>query len=218
VGDISNFMQHLPFHSVGCSMTPTVFIVDDDTTIREMLERLLTQVGFKVMTYADGPAFLSACEEDIAGCVLLDMSMPGMTGQEVQRVLTERGLEIPIIFLTAHDDVTMAVRAIQDGAVDFLVKPIRAPVLFERMRHALALDEQRRLALAETHDNRQRYASLTPREKEVMEYVLTGLTSKEIARELGLSPRTVELHRIHVMQKMGAANLVDLVNRASRCR
>jgi two-component system response regulator FixJ len=199
-------------------MTPTIFVIDDDAAMRESLEQLLVQVGFKVQIYADGAKFLAACGEDIAGCVLLDVSMPGMTGQQVQMALAERGLEIPIIFLTAHGDVPMAVRAMQDGAVDFLMKPIRAPLLFERVRRALSLDEQRRQALAETRNIQQRYARLTPREKQVMEYVVAGLTNKAIARELGLSPRTVELHRIHVMQKMGADNLVDLLNQTAHCR
>ncbi len=196
-------------------MTPTVFIVDDDPAMRDALCQLLENAGLLVVPYADGPAFLAGCGENCAGCILLDVAMPGMSGQQVQAALMERGVRIPILFLTGHGDIPMAVKAVQAGAVDFLEKPILGDVLLERVRRALALDEERRRAEGESREVQRRYRRLSPRERQVMGLVVSGLSSKEIARELDLSPRTIEVHRIHVMQKMGAENLVDLVNMAA---
>jgi RNA polymerase sigma factor (sigma-70 family) len=199
-------------------MTQTVFIVDDDEAMRDALTQLLETVGLQVETYADGPAFLAAYGKDRSGCLLLDMAMPGMTGLDVQAELKARNLMIPIIFLTGHGDIPLAVRALQAGAVDFLEKPILGDTLLERVRRALKLDEewgqeQSRIQLLQTC-----YARLSPREREIMALMVTGLTSKEIAQQLGISPRTVEVHRTHVTHKMGAANLAELVNMAAWCK
>jgi two-component system response regulator FixJ len=198
-------------------MTPTVFIVDDDSAIREALRQILELAGFNVETHASGPSFLAACKKDCAGCLLLDVAMPGMSGQEVQAALIERGVRMPIIFLTGHGDIPMAVRAVQAGALDFLEKPITSAYLLERVRHALALDEEQRRTESNAQQIRQRYSRLSRREREVMAWVVAGQSSKEIARLLDLSPRTVEAHRTHVMSKMGAANVAELVSMAAHC-
>lgn len=198
-------------------MTQTVFIVDDDAAIRDALSQLLETAGFGVESHADGNAFLAAFTEDRPGCVLLDIAMPGMSGLEVQAALKTRGLAAPVIFLTGHGDIPLAVRAVQAGAVDFLEKPVQGGMLLERVRRALALDLEWRQTLGRTQAIQQRYARLSAREREVMAQAVSGLTCKEIAQKLGISPRTVEVHRTHVMHKMGAANLAELVNMAASC-
>lgn len=198
-------------------MSPTVFVVDDDEAMRDALSELLESAGLRVEVHADGTSFLAACDKDRPGCVLLDMAMPGMSGLEVQAALKARGMQVPIVFLTGHGDIPMAVEAVQAGAVDFLEKPVQGAVLIERVQRALKLDEEWRETQAHIQDIRQRYSHLSKREKEVMALTASGLTSKEIARELGISPRTVEVHRTHVMHKTGAANVAELVNMAACC-
>lgn len=199
-------------------MSQTVFVVDDDVAMRDALVQLLETAGLQVESHADGPTFLAAYEEHRPGCLLLDMAMPGMTGLEVQAALNARGLVIPVIFLTGHSDIPMAVKAVQAGAVDFLEKPIQGAVLLERVQRALALDQEWRQTQGRTQPIQQRHARLSSREREVMALVVSGLSSKEIARKLDISPRTVEVHRTHVMHKMGAANLAELVNMAACCK
>lgn len=198
-------------------MNPTVFIVDDDEAMRDALVQLLESAGLRVEVHADGREFLAVHTADLPGCLLLDMAMPGMTGLEVQAALKARGLAIPIVFLTGHGDIPLAVRAVQGGAVDFLEKPIKGAELIERVKRALYLDEERRRLQGRAQDVLQRHARLSKREKEVMALTVSGLTSKEIAQQLGISPRTVEVHRTHVMHKMGAANVAELVNLAAYC-
>ena len=199
-------------------MNQTVFVVDDDAAIRDALAQLLGTAGLQVEAHADGPAFLAAYEEERSGCLLLDMAMPGMTGLEVQAALKARGSEIPILFLTGHGDIPMAVQAVQAGAVDFLEKPIKGAALLERVQRALALDQEWSQAQGRTQAIQQCHARLSPREREILALIVSGLTSKEAARKLGISPRTVEVHRTHVMHKMGAANLAELVNMAAYCK
>jgi FixJ family two-component response regulator len=199
-------------------VNPTVFVVDDDAAIRDAVVQLLEITGLQAESHADGLAFLAAYTEDRPGCLLLDMAMPGMTGLEVQAKLKARGLGIPIIFLTGHGDIPMAVRAVQAGAVDFLEKPVPGATLLERVQRALKLDEDRRETEIRTQAIQQRYVRLSPREREIMAFMVSGLTSKEIARELDLSPRTVEVHRTHVMHKMAAAHLAELVIMAACCK
>lgn len=198
-------------------MTQTVFIVDDDAAIRDALSQLLETAGFQVESHADGSTFLAAFMGDRPGCVLLDIAMPGMSGLEVQAALKARGVPTPVIFLTGHGDIPLAVRAVQAGAVDFLEKPVQGGMLLERIRRALALDLEWRETQGRTQAIQQRYARLSTREREVMAQAVSGLTCKEIAQKLGISPRTVEVHRTHVMHKMGAANLAELVNMAACC-
>jgi FixJ family two-component response regulator len=198
-------------------MMSRVFIVDDDPALRDALGQLLETAGLQVETYANGATFLAACEHEQPACVLLDVAMPGMSGYEVQASLNERDLRFPVIFLTGHGDIPMAVNAVQAGAADFLEKPVQRDVLLERIRRALALEEERRHADSHAQEIRQRHARLSTREHEVMALVVSGLSSKEIAQQLGLSHRTVETHRTHIMYKMGAASLVELITMATHC-
>ena len=198
-------------------MIPTVFVVDDDAALREALVQLLEAAGLQVESHADGEAFLMAFQDDRPGCLLLDVAMPGMTGLEVQAELKRRGSRIPIVFLTGHGDIPMAVRAVQAGAVDFLEKPMTGGALLERVHRALALDGEERRARTLGREVADRFQRLSPREREVMALVVAGSSSKEAARLLGISVRTVEAHRTHVMHKMGAANLAELVALAAHC-
>jgi len=198
-------------------MNSTVFVVDDDAAMQDALAQLLEAAGLLVETHASGPDFLAAYAENRPGCLLLDMAMPGMNGLEVQAALKARGCAIPVLFLTGHGDIPMAVQAVQAGAVDFLEKPIKGAILLERVQRALKLDQEWREMRGRTQAIQLRHARLSTREQEVMALAVTGLTSKQIAQQLGISPRTVEVHRTHVMHKMGAANLAELVNLAAFC-
>jgi FixJ family two-component response regulator len=195
--------------------TPTVFLVDDDDALREALCQLLEGAGWHVESYADGATFLVDYRDERPGCLLLDVAMPGLSGLAVQHALQQRGLAIPIVFLTGHGDIPMAVAALQAGAMDFLEKPVAGGALLERVRRALELDREQRASQAEVGEVRRRYARLSAREREVLALVRHGLSSKEIALKLGLSHRTVEAHRIHIMHKMGARSLAELINRAA---
>jgi two-component system response regulator FixJ len=199
-------------------MNAPVFIADDDVGIRDSLTILLEANGLTVESFADGHAFLTACMQRRPGCAVLDVAMPGMSGYQVQAALNQRNLTIPVIFLTGHGDVPMAVQAIKAGAMDFLEKPVTGTALLKRVRRALALDAQNRVVEEDTLLVRQRYASMSPREKEVMALVVAGLSSKEIARHLGVSARTVDTHRAHIMLKMQATNVAELVQSARLCK
>jgi two-component system response regulator FixJ len=199
-------------------MIPTVFVVDDDSALRQALTRLLETAGFRVSAHADGASFLAACNEDCAGCVVLDMAMPGMDGRDVQEALDARGIGIPVVFLSGHGDIRTAVRSVQAGALDFLEKPVDGGELLARVRQALELDQQRRSQHARRAQIRRRYAKLSPREREVLALVVAGSSSKEIARKLDLSPRTIEAHRANLMHKMGADSLAELVSMAAECK
>lgn len=199
-------------------MNSTVFVVDDDVAIRDALVQLLEAAGLQVETHDGGLAFLEAYQGNRPGCLLLDMAMPGMTGLEVQAALKACGADIPILFLTGHGDIPMAVQAVQAGAVDFLEKPIKGAVLLERVQRALKLDQEWRRTKGHAQTIQQCHDRLSSREREIMTFIVSGLTSKEIARKLGISPRTVEVHRTHVMHKMGATNLAELVNMAAYCK
>lgn len=199
-------------------MTTDVFIVDDDAAMRDVLRLQLEDTGLRTEAFVDGKSFLQACGQQSQGCVLLDMMMPGMDGYEVLTTMNERGLYIPVVFISAHGDISKAVRAMQLGAVDFLQKPIRVEVLIKHVQRALTIDEERREAQIHIHNSRESYARLSPREREVMALVVSGLLNKEIARQLDLSPRTVEVHRIHVMNKMGVSNVAELVSVSAHCK
>jgi len=189
----------------------TVFIVDDDDAVRDSLSLLLTAEGFDVVSFESGDAFLLANPANVTGCILLDIRMPGTSGIEVQDELMKRESGLPIIFITGHGDVPMAVDAMHKGAFDFLQKPFRNEELVERVGQALASSIADQDVNKRRQEARDRYATLTPREREVMDMVAQGAANKVIAMDLDLSQRTVEIHRSRVMEKMGARSLAALV-------
>jgi FixJ family two-component response regulator len=188
-----------------------VFVVDDDEAVRASVAMLLESVALKVETFASARAFLDAWTADRPGCLVLDLRMPGLSGLELQEQLAARGSRLPIVFLTGHGDVPDAVAAMRRGAVDFLRKPFRDQDLLDRIQQALELDRARRADAEERGRIRARLERLTPREREVLERVVAGAPNKVIAGELGLSERTVEIHRSRVMAKMEATSLAELV-------
>jgi two-component system, LuxR family, response regulator FixJ len=190
---------------------PVVFVVDDDDLMRAALQRLLVQAGLKVEQYASGAEFLAQAKLDRHGCLLLDVSMPGMTGLEVQTRLNQLRLGLPVVFLTGSSHIPIAVAAMREGAVDFIEKPFDNDDVVDRVRKAIARDGHQRSDDEDKQAVLQRLNTLTPRECGVMEQVVAGKTSKEIARALGVSPRTVEIHRVHLMEKMSAPTLAALV-------
>ncbi len=193
------------------SARPTIFVVDDDAAVRDALKLLLRSVGHAVETFGSAQEFLDAYGEDRAGCLVLDIRMPGMSGLELQQKLNEQHSILPIIFITGHGDVPMAVEAMQAGAVDFIQKPFRDQDLIDRINQALEKDSSNRAALGERNDIRRRLETLTPREREVLDLVVHGKANKVIAGDLKLSQRTVEIHRARVMEKMQASSLAHLV-------
>ena len=190
---------------------PTVFAVDDDEAVRTSLRLLLKSVGLQVETFASAQEFLDQFDPDRAGCLVLDIRMPGMSGLELQMQLNDRHSIMPIVFITGHGDVPMAVEAMQAGAVDFIQKPFRDQDLIDRINRALEKDKAMRGELRERDEIRRRMSQLTPREREVLELVTQGKANKVIAGDLNVSQRTVEIHRARVMEKMGAASLAHLV-------
>ena len=188
-----------------------VSIIDDDALVLRSLDRLLQARGFEVHTYSSPQAFLEQRDADTPGCIVMDLSMPGLSGLELQQRLNEQRSEIPIIFITGHGDVPMAVEAMQAGAVDFIQKPFRDQDLIDRINQALEKDSSNRAALGERNDIRRRLETLTPREREVLDLVVHGKANKVIAGDLKLSQRTVEIHRARVMEKMQASSLAHLV-------
>lgn len=192
-------------------MSGTVFIVDDDRAVRHSLAFLMKSVRLPHECYASAGEFLERYDPERPGCLVLDIRMPGMSGLDLQEELNRRRAILPVIFVTGHGDVPMAVDAMQSGAVDFIQKPFRDQELLDRIQQALDSDGEARRELAETEELRRRHAALTPREKEVMALVVTGKPNKIIAWELDVSQRTVEIHRARVMEKMGARSLAHLV-------
>ncbi|NEV60756.1 response regulator transcription factor [Thiorhodococcus minor] len=196
----------------------TVFLVDDDQGMRDSLTLILELAGYRVRSYASPMEFLDDYSSADRGCLLLDQRMPEMSGLDLQGVLLERGCLLPIIFLSAFGDVPTTVRAIQGGAIDFLEKPATTEVLLQRIQTALAEDQRRREEAATEQSILERFRQLTPREHEVLTLTTQGLTNKDIARELGISPRTVENHRARMMEKMGASNLAELCRMSTVCQ
>lgn len=188
-----------------------IYIVDDDDGMRRALGTLMTTVGHPVVAFARPNEFLAKYDPDQRGCVVLDVRMPEMSGLEVQQQLNKSGAMIPVILITGHGDIPMAVQAMKDGAFDFLQKPFRDQELLDRIHGALKLDAENRASLEKHVDVKRREESLTPREREVMALVVDGHANKVIAIDLGLSERTVEIHRANVMEKMGARSVAHLV-------
>jgi two-component system, LuxR family, response regulator FixJ len=190
---------------------PTVFVVDDDRAMRESLSWLLDSVGLHVRSYATAADFLADYDPAQPGCLVLDVRMPGMSGLDLQAELARRGVELPTIVITGHAEVSMAVRAVKSGAIDFIEKPFSDQLLLDRVRQALEMDRQAREVRSRREDARRRLATLTAREREVLNLVVAGRANKEIASELGVSPKTVEVHRAHVMSKMCVDSLAELI-------
>jgi two-component system response regulator FixJ len=191
-----------------------VYIVDDDDAVRNSLRLLFKTVNIESETFASGDDFLHEYDADWQGCVVLDIRMPGTSGLEVQKILQERGNTLPIIFITGHGDVPMAVEAMQIGAFDFVQKPFRDQELVDRVTKALSENQDNQEDAGHKRDVLDCYNQLTPREKEVMHCVVAGQANKVIAMDLGVSQRTVEIHRARVMEKMKARSLADLVRMA----
>jgi len=197
---------------------PVVFVVDDDEAVRNATRMLLQSVGLGVETFDSADRFLESADPDRHGCLVLDIRMPGMSGLELQERLAARDAALPIIFITGHGDVPMAVQAMRRGAVDFLEKPFRDQDLLDRIQRALVVSEKRLDTRQEQTRLAERAATLTAREREVMDLVVEGKANKVVAAELGLSERTVEIHRSRVMSKMGADSLAELVRMAMALR
>lgn len=189
----------------------TVYVIDDDQAVRDSLRLLLKSVGLATQTMDSARKFLAGYQPSQPGCLVLDVRMPDMSGLELQQQLNLRGATIPVIFITGHADVPMAVEAMQHGAFDFLQKPFRDQELIERVQRALAKDAKTRAELRERDRIRERLESLTPREREVLLLMTQGKPNKVMAHELGVGQRTVEIHRSRVMEKSGAASLAQLV-------
>ncbi len=192
----------------------TVFVVDDDQAMRNSLKWLIESIGMNVETYDSADAFIEGYYPGRSGCLLLDVRMPGMSGLDLQEHFLRENIRIPIIIITGHGDVPMAVRAMKSGAVDFIEKPFNDEILLDSIRNALTLDQELRNEQAQRAEIAARLAHLTPRELEVMGMVTSGQSNKEIATRLGVSAKTVEAHRARVMDKMQADSLADLVKMA----
>jgi FixJ family two-component response regulator len=197
-------------------MQPVIYVVDDDSDVRKAMDTLVRSVGLRVRTFASASEFLRAELPDVPGCLVLDVRMPGMSGLDLQSEMTKANIDIPIIFITGHADVAMAVKVMKAGAAEFLTKPFHDQDLLDSLQHAVERDRLARQHRAGLVELRQRFNSLTHRQREVMEYVVKGLLNKQIAVQLGTSETTIKLHRGQVMHKMQAQSLPDLV-RAAVC-
>jgi two-component system, LuxR family, response regulator FixJ len=190
---------------------PTIYVVDDDDGMRRALDTLLATVGFKTAVFSRPSDFLASFKPDLPGCLVLDIRMPDMSGLELQQHLNRMGSMLPVIFITGHGDVPMAVQAMKEGAFEFIQKPFRDQDLLDRINHALKQDAENRTLVARRAEVLHRVESLTPRERQVMDLVVDGAANKVIAIDLDLSERTVEIHRAKVMEKMGARSVAHLV-------
>ena len=196
--------------------TQLVFVIDDDESMRDAIGRLLHATGLTVRTFGSAREFLSTRLPDVPACVVLDVRLPGLSGLDLQREMVERGIHVPIIFITGHGDIRMSVQAMKAGAVEFLTKPFRDQDLLDAVRSGIQVDRKARKERAELAELRERHQQLTQREGEVMSLVVEGLLNKQIALRLGTSEKTIKIHRSHVMQKMHADSLAELVRMSQK--
>jgi FixJ family two-component response regulator len=196
--------------------SPIVFVIDDDVSIREALKNLFRSVGLDVRTFGTADEFLSSPRPDGPACLVLDVRLPGPSGLDLQRQLVDANVPVPIIFITGHADVRMSVRAMKAGAVEFLTKPFRDQELLDAVQQAIGRDREARRQRSETAELRKRYDALTSREQEVLALVIRGLVNKQIGDQLHIAEPTVKLHRGHVMHKMEAESLADLIHMAEK--
>ena len=197
---------------------PTVFVIDDDPSIRSGVRSLIASVGLRVLTFGSARDFLRSPRPDAPACLVLDVRLPDLSGLDLQRELRESDIHIPIIFITGHGDIPMTVEAMKAGAVEFLTKPFRGQNLLEAVQGAIARDRAARQERAEIAELRKGFDTLSPREREVLGMVVTGLLNKQIAADLGISELTVKTHRAHIMEKMHAGSLAELVHITDRLR
>jgi len=193
---------------------PTVYLVDDEPAIRKALARLLRVAGFNVDAHASCEEFLHEYDPQTPGCLILDMMLPGLNGDELQKYLADNGSSLPIIFITGHGDIPMCARAIKSGAVEFLTKPVDADALLRAVGEAIKYDRENRRSLVDVSAIKRRLSLLTPREQEVLIHVVAGKTNKKIAAELGTVEKTIKVHRARIMEKMEAGSLAELVRLA----
>ena len=196
------------------ALAPVVFVVDDDPAMRNSLRWLIESTGVQVETFADAQSFLARIRPELPGCLVLDVRMPGMSGLDLQAELTRRGIGLPTIVLTGHAEVPMAVRAVKAGAIDFIEKPFSDQLLLDRVGQGIEMDREARESRTRRADVLRRLSLLTQREREVLDLVVAGRANKEIAATLHLSTKTVEVHRSHVMDKMQAGSVAELVRLA----
>lgn len=195
---------------------PVVFVVDDDLSAREGIEDLLQSVGLSVVSFGSAQEFLQGPHPDAPGCIVLDVRLPGISGLELQKVLIEASLRLPVIFITGYGDIPMSVMAMKSGAIEFLTKPFREQSLLEAVNAGIERDRGRRQEARKVLELQRRFELLTPREREIFSLVVTGLPNKQIAAQLKLSEMTVKVHRSHVTKRMGATSIIELAQMADR--